>query len=75
MVSLSPLLERRFPLTKEELEQLLGGEELMRTLDIKTLVLDIVKRMDESQILNIFWKELPHLSDAEIKDYFYMRRG
>lgn len=67
--------EREIALTKDELEKLLEGEPLMQTLDVKTLVLDIVKKMDEAEIQDIFWKKLPNLQESEIKDYFYMRRG
>lgn len=62
-------------MTKEELDTLLSGEELMRTLDVKTLVLDIVREMPEEELLTIFWTKLPHLSKEDVRDYLYMKRS
>lgn len=62
-------------MTKEELESLLAGEELLRTLDVKTLVLDIVKELPESDLLSIFWDKLPELSKDYVRDYLYMKRS
>ncbi|HEY9746753.1 MAG TPA: hypothetical protein V6C99_11105 [Oculatellaceae cyanobacterium] len=62
-------------MTKEELEVLLGGEDLLRTLDVKTLVLDIVRELPESELLSIFWAKLPGLSKEYVRDYLYMKRS
>lgn len=62
-------------MTKEELEALLGGQELLRTLDVKTLVLDIVRDLPEEQLLTIFWDKLPELSKEYVRDYLYMKRS
>lgn len=61
-------------MTKDELEQLLSGEDLLRTLDVKTLVLDIVKELPEQELLAIFWSKLPELSKDYVRDYLYMKR-
>lgn len=61
-------------MNKEELEQLLGGEDLLRTLDVKTLVLDIVRDLPDQELLSIFWSKLPELSKDYVRDYLYMRR-
>jgi hypothetical protein len=62
-------------MTKEDLEDLLGGEELMRTLDVKTLVLDIVREMSQEELLTIFWSKLPELEKEYVRGYLYMKRA
>jgi hypothetical protein len=62
-------------MTKDELDALLAGEELLRTLDVKTLVLDIVKELPEQELLSIFWTKLPELSKDYVRDYLYMKRS
>jgi hypothetical protein len=62
-------------MTKEELESLLAGEDLLRTLDVKTLVLDIVRDLPDQELLSIFWSKLPQLSKEYVRDYLYMKRS
>jgi hypothetical protein len=62
-------------MTRDELNEILGGEELTGTLDVRTLVLDIFREMPESDLLAIFWEKLPSLSVDYVRDYLYMRRG
>jgi hypothetical protein len=62
-------------MTKEELESLLAGEDLLRTLDVKTLVLDIVRDLPDEELLSIFWSKLPQLSKEYVRDYLYMKRS
>jgi hypothetical protein len=62
-------------MTTDELNQLLDGRELHNTMDVKTLVIDLVRKMDDPSIEQIFWQQLPHLSTDHIKGYFYMSRG
>lgn len=62
-------------MTKEELESLLAGEDLIRTLDVKTLVLDIVRDLPDQELLAIFWSKLPQLSKEYVRDYLYMKRS
>lgn len=62
-------------MTQEELERMLEGEALNRTLDVKTLVLDIVRDLPEEELLKIFWAKLPELSRDYVKDYLYMKRS
>lgn len=62
-------------MTKEELEALLSGQDLLRTLDVKTLVLDIVRELPEQELLSIFWDKLPELSKEYVRDYLYMKRS
>lgn len=62
-------------MTKEELETLLAGEDLIRTLDVKTLVLDIVRELPEEELLGIFWDKLPGLDKNYVRDYLYMKRS
>ncbi len=62
-------------MTKDELQALLSGEDLIKTLDVKTLVLDIVKELPEQELLSIFWSKLPDLSREYVRDYLYMKRS
>ncbi len=62
-------------MTKEELDALLSGEDLLRTLDVKTLVLDIVRDLPEQELMSIFWAKLPELSKEYVRDYLYMKRS
>ena len=62
-------------MTKDELNALLAGEDLLRTLDVKTLVLDIVRELPEQELLSIFWDKLPELSKEYVRDYLYMKRS
>ena len=64
-----------FFMTKDELESLLAGEDLLRTLDVKTLVLDIVRDLPDQELLSIFWSKLPQLSKEYVRDYLYMKRS
>lgn len=62
-------------MSPEELEELLSGEDVNHTLDVKTLVLDVVRNMDEDEIKAIFHNKLPDLSADFVKDYLYMKRS
>ena len=62
-------------MNKRELEQLVGGSDLDGVLDVKTLVLDLVRDMKQEEIMKIFWDKLPLLSAEFVRDYFYMKRG
>ncbi|MCE3236495.1 MAG: hypothetical protein K0Q50_2686 [Vampirovibrio sp.] len=62
-------------MTKDELDALLSGEDLLRTLDVKTLVLDIVRELPDDELLSIFWSKLPNLSKDYVRDYLYMKRS
>ncbi len=62
-------------MTEDDLNKLLGGEKLGQTLDVKTLVLDMVRKMDDDELMAIFWAKLPNITVEQIKDYYYMRRG
>ncbi len=59
---------------RETLEALLDGEDLMQTVDVKTLVLDLVKQFKKEEILEIFWAKLPELDEEWLRGYFYMKR-
>ncbi|MGE0200109.1 MAG: hypothetical protein AB7P76_03980 [Candidatus Melainabacteria bacterium] len=61
-------------MTKDELNTLLDGQDLMNTLDIKTLVLDLVRDMSTEEIQTIFWQKLPDLNIETLRDYLYMKR-
>ena len=62
-------------MTPDELNEHLGNQDLAQTVDIKTLVIDLVRKMELDEIQTIFWNKLPELSLDDIKGYFYMKRG
>jgi hypothetical protein len=62
-------------MTKDELESLLAGEALNSKLDVKTLVLDIVRELPEEELLTIFWNKLPELKPETVREYLYMKRS
>ena len=62
-------------MTKDELNALLDGQELTQAVDVKTIVMDIVKDMDERELLEIFWEKLPEFSAEFVEDYLYMKRS
>lgn len=62
-------------MTPEELSQLLAGDSVNQTLDIKTLVMDIVRNMSDAEIQQIFYAKLPDLTSDYVKDYLFMRRS
>ena len=62
-------------MTRDELEQILQGQELLKTLDVKTLVLDLMREMTEEDLVKIFWDRLDVLSADYVRDYLYMKRS
>jgi hypothetical protein len=62
-------------MTPEDLERILEADDLTKVIDVKTLVLDLVKEMSEEEILSIFWNKLDSLDPDFVRDYFYMRRS
>lgn len=63
-------------MNKDELLTLIGEEDqLLRLVDVRTLVLDIVReRMSEPDILSLFWMHLKDVDEVFLKDYFYRQR-
>lgn len=62
-------------MTKDELDELLDGADMLNTLDVKTLVLDIVREMKSDELLDIFWKKIPELEKDYVRGYLYMKRA
>ena len=62
-------------ITPDELNGYLEDQDLSQAIDVKTLVLDLVRKMELDEIQEIFWKKLEELSLDDIKGYFYMKRG
>ena len=59
---------------QEELYALLGHQDVMKDLDVKTMVLDLIReRASEEELLSIFWRYLEELDEAFVKGYFYRR--
>ncbi len=62
-------------MTEAELKALVGEDDLLKTLDVKTLVLDLMREMPDEEYLQIFWDKLPQLEAPFVRDYLYMKRG
>jgi hypothetical protein len=62
-------------MTPEELETLLEGKNIHQVLDVKTLILDLLKKKPPEDLEYKFREFLPELSEECIKGYFYMSRG
>jgi hypothetical protein len=62
-------------MTPEELQTLLNHKDLHNTLDVKTLVIDLVKKKELSELEEMFWDYLPLLSEEQVKGYLFMSRG
>jgi hypothetical protein len=69
------LRESGIGMTPEALKNLLSGKELHQTLDVKTLVVDLVRQMSQEELEVLFWEKLPDLSHDCVKGYLYMSRG
>lgn len=66
--------KRAEPVTPEDLYQLLGHQDVFRDLDVKTLVLDLVKKQfTEEELLALFWKHLEDLDPDYVKGYLYRK--
>ncbi|MEW5819074.1 MAG: hypothetical protein AB1782_02700 [Cyanobacteriota bacterium] len=62
-------------MTEEELQKLLENEELLKRLDVKTLVLDLYsKHIATEELVRTFMQKLPELDEAYVKRFFYMKR-
>jgi hypothetical protein len=62
------------PMTETELKQLFTADTLLDNVDIKTLVLDRVRRLSVEEVLPLFYTMLPSLSPDQLNGYLYMKR-
>lgn len=62
-------------MTNEQLQQLLEGEDLAHSIDVRTLVLDELRQADNDRIMALFWELLPQVDDTKLQRYFYMKRS
>mgnify|MGYP006291187713 CR=1 FL=1 len=62
-------------MTEDQLKQLLNGEDIHKRLDLKSLVLDLLKnKSTKKEILDIFYQKLPDLNEAYVKRFIFMKR-
>jgi len=61
-------------MTQDELKTLLGGEPLWHTLDVRTLMLNHLKLLDDGLVEQWFNEALPQLPADHVKGYLYMKR-
>jgi hypothetical protein len=59
---------------KAEFLKLLGEKDLLTTLDVKTLILDLVKDLPQDELIRMFWEKLPELDESTLQEYLFMRR-
>jgi hypothetical protein len=62
-------------MTPEQLRALLGNNDIHQTLDVKTLVIDIVRKKKPEDLEPLFWENLDQIEEKQIQDYFFMSRG
>jgi hypothetical protein len=61
---------------REELDNLLDGDDLLAKVDVKTLVLDLyMKHTSMEEICQIFYEKLPDLDSSYVKRFIYMKRN
>jgi hypothetical protein len=75
MASVNLVRGRQTDMTENELNRILNGQELLQTIDVRTLVLDMVRNMNQEEWMALFWDKLDLVSEEQLKEYFYMRRG
>jgi hypothetical protein len=59
---------------KAEFLKFLGDKPLLATLDIKTLILDLIRDLPQEELLELFWQKLPQLSETNLQEYLFMQR-
>lgn len=63
-------------MTEDELKQLLNNEDLLRKIDVRTLILDYyMKQVSIEEIIDIFHKKLPEFDESYVRRFIYMKRG
>jgi hypothetical protein len=62
-------------MTPDELQILLQGRALRDHLDIKTLVIDLIRQQPPEQIEALFHQLLPTISLEKAKGYIFMQRS
>lgn len=61
-------------MTKEELYQMLGHQDIHKDLDVRTLVLDLIRaELSQEEILSLFWRHLENLDEDFVRGYLYRR--
>ncbi len=59
-------------MTQDDLYAMLGHTDVQRDLDIKTLVLDLVReRLTPDEMMALFWEHLGDLDESEVRGYLY----
>jgi hypothetical protein len=57
-------------MTPEELYEYLGHQQVVKDLDIRTMVLDMIREhYDEQDLLLLFWQRLPQLDETFLEEY------
>lgn len=63
-------------MTKDELLSMIGEDtEISRVMDVKTLVMDLIRqnKLEEEEILTVFWRHLDDLEEEFVTGYFYRK--
>lgn len=62
-------------MNQAQLREILGKQSLFDRLDVRTLVIDLVRDMPRDEVEQLFMQKLPQLEESTLRDYFYMSRG
>jgi len=63
-------------MTEDELKKLLDGEDLLKKLDVKSLVIDhFMRNSTIEEAMEIFYKKLPLLEESYVRRFIYMKRA
>lgn len=63
-------------MTPDEFYTMVGHRDVLKDVDIKTLVLDLTReKLSEAELMEIFWRHLPDLHEEYIRGYFYRKFG
>lgn len=61
-------------MTKDELYQLIGHQDILKDLDVKTLALDLIRsKLTQEEIMTLFWEHIEDLDAEFVKGYLYRR--
>jgi hypothetical protein len=62
-------------MTETELAQFLNGTPLFQLIDVKTLILEDLRKQDTDKLEQWFMDRLPDLDEESLTRYLYMKRS
>jgi hypothetical protein len=61
-------------MTPDDLNALLNHQPLWQTLDVRSLMLNHMKHLDDTLVERWLMEALPNLDPADVKGFLYMQR-